>query len=190
MGGTSKVQIAKYSDRRVKRNNELLWSGIVVAAKTHFDDLPFGAREVMIHAGKNESSPMLTRDRGGLKRFMSDYWKEFIRELRIIVKGYKEDPAGRVFCRELGFLLVSYHGFFELDVTTLGYRYAKATLELIEPLIDERHLLIFCAEFYQLIALWCDDGFTRGSVIEKYGDELYRLFTKYQLEQIKLGGEN
>ena len=179
MGGVSKLQIAKNSDRRVRRNNELLWSAIVEVAEAHFDDLPFGAREVLIRAGKSESSPMLTRDRGGLKRFVSDTWEEFANELQALVNRYKGEAIERSFCRDLGFLFVMYHDFIQLDIVAHSHRYIKEVLEMIEPMIDERYLLIFKAEFYQLAVLWHEDGFTRASVLEKYGNELYRLFMKY-----------
>lgn len=182
-GAVSKSHLVNGKDRRVRSTNELIWSAIVETAKEHQDDYPFSAMEVLIHAGKSKYNPTITRDRGGLKNFISDYRKAFLQDLEDLVNKEIEN-TGKIsvnFCRDFGFLIITYRALLSMDFVTDSHRNIKLMIKVVSPLILDKRLLFFSAEFYQLLATWFDEGFTRESVLTGFGRKLHNLFTSYQI---------
>ena len=172
-----------------RENNALIWSAILELAKEHHGEFPFSAREVVRRIGTVKSHSVITRDRNGLvgmerrerERFIDELKKEVAREIA------HTGEIRSVFCHRVGALIVAYHELFALDIINEGYRNSKVMLYEIRPFILEKRMLIFSAEFYQLLMDWYADGFTRDSLSEKYGNLIHQLFKKYQKTRPDMG---
>ena len=175
MGGTE-------SSISRRGNNALIWSAILELSMEHQDEFPFSAREVVRRVGTIKCHSAITRDRNGLVGFQRKDRARFVDELKkeVAREATHTGEIGSVFCHRIGSLIVTYYALFALDIITHGYRNTKVMLVEVKPLILEKHLLIFCAEFYQLLSDWHAEGFTRDSLSVKYGSLIHQLFRKYQ----------
>ena len=186
MGGAKeKHSRATSNHRRAIHSNEQLSSVIIELAKENIDELPFSARAVAIKAGKSSTSPIITRDRGGLKQFICDIREAFVSELQLLIDAEMENygEISLKFCRSLGFLIVSYSLIFELDIILESHHNIQVMVGTLQPLIREAQLLFFGAELYRLLDAWSKESFSRASVLAGYDEKLRSLFIKYQIRR-------
>ena len=189
MGGTKhKGQIVK-QDRRTENTDERIAATVIEMVEEHLDEFPFSARAVARRIGKLNSHTIITRGRDGLKGYYVGKRQDFLRALRRLVVDEQKNRGeiSAEFCRKFGMLVISYHVLFALDIITRSFRNIEYLAEALSPLINEKSVISFGAELYDLLQEWHEDQFSRESFWLKYSKRLESLIHHYQITRPSTG---
>lgn len=157
-----------------------IWDAILSLSKEHIDGFPFTAKMIADRIGIHTS--MITRERHGLTNMLTSRRDELITALRFLVTKEEENigKIGIKFCWDIGFVLVTHHEIISHDIIAESHRNIRLVLGELKPLIVDQKFHYFVADFYVLFEEWDKEGFTRGSVTDKYASRMQGLFHTYQ----------
>ena len=188
------VALININDKRVISVDKAIWKAIVYLLEMDKDGFPFTASDVARKIGKEKSSAMITRNRGGLTQMVVRRREMFLSELQTLVdeEANKNGEISLAFCRRLDFLISEHSMLFSIDIAHDSHRNTKLLLEPIRELIHPNKYTIFRSGFYSMLERWYqNEGFNRESVLSEYESKTHELFKQYQIVRpdMSVGGD-
>ena len=92
-----------------------------------------------------------------------------------------------MFCRKLGLLIISYRLLFAIDIITRSFRNTEYLVQATKPLINDKQVVGFGEELYQLLQEWHGDQFSGESFWLRYNKRLESLIRRYQIVRPSTG---